>query len=462
MDPEVTRQSAGVRPNAHDLESLASMEKTPSTHGGDSSAGDVEGGNSILVEPKPAEQVAPDGGLQAWLCVLGAFLCQFSSFGFLNACGIFQTYYELELLKHNSSSSITWIITIQIFLMFFLGPIIGISVDALGPRKIIIASSVVSVFGICMLSLCHKYWHVLLAQGIVYGIGAAGLFLPGLVATGQWFSSKRGLATGLVSSGSSVGGVVFPFMVTGLIEKRGFPAAVRYTALMLGLLLAIACLCVSAPFPPKGLADRKTGGAQAFRSLSWIGYTLGCFFIVWGLFAPFNYLPLMALKANFSPGLANYSVSIMNAAAIPGRIVPAYLSDHFGQFNSMSLVALASGTAILAFWLPLELHPNHAAILVFAACYGFASGGFVSLMTPCVVALSKGRVDELGARLGAFFVVIALAALTGLPILGAILDKNPNSFVGLMVFSGVVMTMGGVFILGVRIRMGGLSLAKKV
>ena len=30
-------------------------------------------------------------------------------------------------------------------------------------------------------------------------------------------------------------------------------------------------------------------------------------------------------------------------------------------------------------------------------------------MAPCVVALSKGKVDELGARLGAFFVVIALA-----------------------------------------------------
>lgn len=56
-----------------------------------------------------------------------------------------------------------------------------------------------------MLSLCHKFWQVLLAQGIVYGIGAAGLFLPGIVATGQWFSSKRGLATGLVASGSSVG-----------------------------------------------------------------------------------------------------------------------------------------------------------------------------------------------------------------------------------------------------------------
>lgn len=71
-------------------------------------------------------------------------------------------------------------------------------------------------------------------------------------------------------------------MITGLIDKQGFAAAVRWTALMLGILLAIACVCISAPFPPKGLAGRKSAGAKAFKSLSWVGYTLGCFFIVYG------------------------------------------------------------------------------------------------------------------------------------------------------------------------------------
>lgn len=33
--------------------------------------------------PNPAE--TQDGGLRAWTCVAGAFLCQFCSFGFINA-----------------------------------------------------------------------------------------------------------------------------------------------------------------------------------------------------------------------------------------------------------------------------------------------------------------------------------------------------------------------------------------
>jgi len=75
----------------------------------------------------------------------------------------------------------------------------------------------------------------------------------------------------------------------------------------------------------------------------------------------------------------------------------------------MSVVAMASGLSILAFWLPLEEHRNNAGILAFGAFFGFASGGFISLLTPCIVALSSGGVEDLGARMGAFMVVLALA-----------------------------------------------------
>ena len=122
-----------------------------------------------------------------------------------DSCGAFQLYYETDLLKQHSSSSITWIVTIQIFLMFFLGPVIGILVDVVGPRPIVTSAGIISLLGICMLSLCKQYWQVLLAQGICFGIGAAGLFLPAMVAVGQWFTTKRGLAMGIVASGSSVG-----------------------------------------------------------------------------------------------------------------------------------------------------------------------------------------------------------------------------------------------------------------
>lgn len=116
--------------------------------------------------------------------------------------------------------------------------------------------------------------------------------------------------------------------------------------------------------------------------------------------------------------LENDAEILYSAASIPGRILPALLSDHIGQFNTMSVVAMASGLSILVFWLPLEVHHNHAGILAFGAFFGFVSGGFISLLTPCIVALSNGRVEDLGARMGAFLVVLAFAyVLLYLPIL---------------------------------------------
>lgn len=123
----------------------------------------------------------------------------------IGRCGIFQLYYETDLLPNHSSSSLTWIVTIQIFLMFFFGPVIGVLVDVVGARRIVAAAAFLALLGVCMLSLCTQYWQIMLSQGICFGIGAAGLFLPAMVATGQWFTTRRGLAMGIVASGSSLG-----------------------------------------------------------------------------------------------------------------------------------------------------------------------------------------------------------------------------------------------------------------
>lgn len=43
------------------------------------------GASTIPSIEEKERQVPPDGGLDAWLCVLGAFFCQISSFGFVTA-----------------------------------------------------------------------------------------------------------------------------------------------------------------------------------------------------------------------------------------------------------------------------------------------------------------------------------------------------------------------------------------
>jgi MCP family monocarboxylic acid transporter-like MFS transporter 10 len=74
----------------------------------------------------------------------------------------------------------------------------------------------------------------------------------------------------------------------------------------------------------------------------------------------------------------------------------------------MFTVSVLSGVFCVAIWLPLEIYPSEAGIFIFAAVYGFVSGGFVSLAPPCVVSLADGRVEELGIKMGGFCLAIAL------------------------------------------------------
>lgn len=131
------------------------------------------------------------------------------------------------------------------------GPIVGQIIGVYGARRISIPFSVLAIFAVCMLSLRTMYWQIMLAQGVAFGIASSRISLLALVLVIQWFSSKRGLATGIVTAGSSLG-VVYPFMVPRLISSNGFPTTVRWTALMQSILLIIANMLVSTTFKPKG------------------------------------------------------------------------------------------------------------------------------------------------------------------------------------------------------------------
>ena len=58
--------------------------------------------------------------------------------------------------------------------------------------------------------------------------------------------------------------------------------------------------------------------------------------------------------------------------------------------------------------------------------------------------------------------LIANSALTGLPILGAILSSQSGSFLGLQIFSGVVMVAGGLVIGAARMFIAASSGSAKV
>ena len=66
----------------------------------------------------------PDGGLEAWMQVAGAFFQFFNTWGLINAFGTFQTYYQ-SAFPEQSASNISWIGSIDAFLLLSAGVITG-------------------------------------------------------------------------------------------------------------------------------------------------------------------------------------------------------------------------------------------------------------------------------------------------------------------------------------------------
>lgn len=196
------------RPNSVDD---ANQGTGPDTTAAYASDGSREKDNEIKEAPSPLPgSEFPDGGKMAWLTVLGSWFCMFASYGFISSMGVFQDYYQTHFLSDDSPSNIAWILSLQVFFLSVAAPFAGWFFDNYGPNLLVILGSFLLVFGLMMLSLSTQYYQIFLSQAVCCGIGMGLIFHSAVNSISTWFRRRRGLAMGLASSGSGVGGVVLP------------------------------------------------------------------------------------------------------------------------------------------------------------------------------------------------------------------------------------------------------------
>ncbi|KAF1973027.1 MFS general substrate transporter [Bimuria novae-zelandiae CBS 107.79] len=395
----------------------------------------------------------PDGGKVAFLCLLGAFCCLFCSFGWLNCVGVFQSYYETHQLRDKSSSQIAWISSLQIFVMFFPGPIVGFLFDNHGPKYMIVAGTFFHVFGLMMTSLCKEYYQFILAQGICSPLGLNCIFNAAVSSLPTWFLKKRGLAYGVTAAGSGLGGVLFPIMASHLIPQIGFGWTMRtFAFIILGLML-IAFATVKSRLPPKTRAFKLHVFVDPFKDLRFTMMVIASFLYFLGLFIPINFIQVEAMANGMSVRLSSYLLSILNAASIFGRVIPGALADKFGPFNLQFVMSFLTGILCLALGLPAS---GNAAFIAFAVLYGFVSGAFVSLAPAQIAKISN--VQEIGVRTGVLFSCVSISGLIGNPIAGTLVDGT--GFDKVNIFAGVVMIAGGVLFVLTRMVVTGWKFAQ--
>ncbi|KAK9456580.1 MFS monocarboxylate transporter protein [Dipodascopsis uninucleata] len=397
----------------------------------------------------------PNGGLVAWMQVLGSFFLTMNSWGISSTFGVFETYYTDIHLSNKSPSDFAWIGSLQSFLLLLGGIVTGALFDKGYLRELLITGTCLTVLGLMMLSLATEYWQVLLAQGVCIGLGAGCIFVPSVAIIPSYFSTKRVFATGIANSGSSLGGLIFPIVFHKLQPRIGF----AWTTRILGLIVLVTQMysIIFMRLRVKPLKARILWDKSAFHDSAFLLFVLSTFFTFVGVYIPFYYIQSFAIDKNIlTSKTAFYLIAIMNAASCFGRILPNFIADKIGPIN----IGLPFGfsTMICAFcWLAVR---ESAGLFVFSVAYGFFSGAFVSLPAPVIVSITRD-IEVVGTRIGMGLSFTGIGLLVGTPIAGALL-KTPAGYDGAIYFCGAIVAASVVFAVMTRYSIVGWRLLVSV
>ncbi|EAU30844.1 predicted protein [Aspergillus terreus NIH2624] len=394
------------------------------------------------LENAAQESPIPNGGLEGWLSVLAGFCVFVNSWGLLTTYGAFQEFYQTELLPDQSPSNLSWVGSVQATLIVMVGIVTGPLVDSGYLRTLIVSGTFLVVFGIMMTSLATQYYQVLLAQGFCVGMGGGIAYIPALVVISSYFTTRRPIAIGCASIGSSVGSVIFPIMFRQLQPKVGFPWAVRCIG-FINLFLGIVTIVILCRRPGKRTVARSLIERKALTEAPFMLLSVSLLLVMLGYYVPIFYIPSFARAAlHTSKSLSLYMVSIVNAASAFGRTVPYLAGTRVKPIAILFFCTAAAMVAIFT-WIAVSNVPG---FIVWACYWGFLSGVLVTAPTS-IVAHPTFCPDSnyLGTRMGMMWGISSFGSLAGTPIAGALVNLDEANFLRAQIFGGCMM-LGAVML----------------
>ncbi|KAI0508755.1 major facilitator superfamily domain-containing protein [Xylaria bambusicola] len=402
-----------------------------------------------------------------YLTVVGLFFVYLTTLGQLNSFSAYQDYYEESMLSTYSPSTISWVGTSQVFLLGIVGLLSGAMYDRGYIRQVLIPGFVFVVLGLLLLSFSRQFWHVLLSQGFLVGIGGGLLYVPAISIVSHNFATRSELALAIAGTGASVGGIIWPISFRRLLASIGFAWANRVIAFIV-LVLAVGsyfalmvhsrlnCRHIFELFIRRPKTEKLNEGnipvidngylgilRTAFEGQGYQFLCIGIFFTFFGYWVPLFYIvPYAARSLDTSPTYASNLLAILNAGSLFGRVIPAAVSHKVGVANVLLAGVAAMGVVILA-WIGVE---SVAGITVWSVVLGFTTGSIITMPNPVAARLSQ--VSNTGVRIGIMWAVAAVAELIGPPIAGALLTQRDGkvSYLGCQVFGGVSVLIGAVFL----------------
>ena len=380
-----------------------------------------------------------------WLIVAGAFIAQFFITGFFSY-GFPLMVIPVEAEFGVSRTEVMYGITWSTGLGLLVSPLVGMLADKWSIRSLMVTGAAAFGVGLILLSKSENIlqFSVLFAVFICLANSLLGP-LTGSTVVARWFSESRGRALGIAAVGTSLGGMVIPYLVDRGISELGWREMMFYFGVAVLLFLLPYLYITVRNFPAdKGLVG-EPNSSNITADLSspeltvdgpdldvkkilttpafWlIGLTLGLLFM--------SQTGVLTNIGAFMQGAGvgdktKTLIFTLAGMGLVGKLLFGYAADRINLKYGLwaAIVLAATGVSILA------SEPSYPGMLIAALFLGLATGGMLPVWG-AMIAVVFGM-KSYGRAMGAMMPVIALLVMPG-PILGAKLfdmygDYN-NSF----------------------------------
>jgi len=282
-------------------------------------------------------------------------------------------------------------------LAFVFGGLIGIIAgrlnDRFGPRIIIAVSGISLGLGYLLMSEVQAPWQLYLFYGVIVGIGFSGHDVVTLSTIARWFVRRRGMMTGVAKVGTGAGQLIMPLIASALIAGFGW----RDSYVIIGWAVIILYIIISQfmrrdPQQMGLLPDGETDAAiwasesaeqglslgEAIRTRQFWTICLAYFAVISCLLTIIIHIVPHATDMGISEAEAAGILSVIGGISMAGRLVIGTASDRISGKRTMMICFIILTASIL--W--LQIASEMWMLYLFAVVYGFAHGGFYTLISP--------------------------------------------------------------------------------
>ncbi len=317
-----------------------------------------------------------------YIVVFGASLTQFTIIGLLFSYGIF--FSELESEFGWSRTLLSSCSSLAFLMMGVLAMVGGRLNDRYGPRRVLAVSGILYGIGYALISQVTEPWQLFLIFGTLIGIGLGTHDVVTLSTIGRWFEHRRGVMTGVVKSGTAMGQVAVPPLAAILILGFGWRTAFIVLGLSAIVLLLVAAMAMKNPPVKTGHASGSMQIGQTFQEarksrLFWTICAIQFLFFPSLMTVPLH-LAIHGMDLGMTAARAASLLSVIGASSIVGRLAMGSLVDIIGGRNAYAICFVFLITSLIA----LIFITGHWPLFVVIAFYGFAHGGFFTVVSPTV------------------------------------------------------------------------------